>query len=100
MARHKMVNGEKIPLTQDEEDARDAEEAKWESEKAKRAFSALREERGMKLIETDFVVTRAVEAGTDVPDDWKTYREQLRQLPNGLTDETVLQDISWPTKPS
>ena len=95
MARHKMVNGEKIPLTQDEEDARDAEEAKWESEKAKRAFEALREERDMKLIETDFYALSDV----TITDAMKKYRSDLRDLPAQYDNSSVLGDITWPSKP-
>ena len=54
MARHHMINGEKVMFTQAEEDARDAEEAAWESEKPARAFSGLRSRRDELLHDTDF----------------------------------------------
>jgi hypothetical protein len=75
------------------------DKASEDSAAIQHAFDMLREERNFKLVESDWVVTKALEAGTSVPDDWKTYREQLRQLPNKLTDEAVL-NFSWPTKPS
>jgi|TARA_B100000900_G_scaffold381398_1_gene367803 hypothetical protein len=67
---------------------------------------ALRTQRDQYLKETDWVVTKAMETGTSVPTNWKTYRQALRDLPassspkllaNGNLDKS---SISWPTKPS
>ena len=95
MPRFKMVNGERIQLTQDEENQRDAEEAAWESGKPVRAFASLRIQRNQLLTETDFY------AGSDVTmsDDMKAYRKALRDLPATLNNTTVLQTITWPEKP-
>ena len=49
MARHHMVNNEKVMFTAEEETARDAEEKAWEDEKPVRAFAGLRSERNRKL---------------------------------------------------
>ena len=68
--------------------------------------AALRTQRDQYLKETDWVVTKAMENGTSVPTNWKTYRQALRDLPasstpkldaNGNLDHS---SISWPTKPS
>ena len=45
MARHHMVNNEKVMFTAEEETARDAEEKAWEDENPVRAFAGLRSER-------------------------------------------------------
>ena len=40
-------------------------------------------------------------ANSDVSmsDDWKTYRQQLRDLTNGLTTVEQVEAVTWPTKP-
>ena len=56
----------------------------------------LREERNKKLAATDWVVTKAFETGGTVSDDWKTYRQALRDVPTQSDPD----NITWPTKPS
>ena len=40
-------------------------------------------------------------ANSDVTmsNDWKTYRQQLRDLTNGLTTVEQVEAVTWPTKP-
>tara|TARA_A100001035_G_scaffold267099_1_gene250736 strand:- start:988 stop:1410 length:423 start_codon:yes stop_codon:yes gene_type:complete len=57
----------------------------------------VRIERNHLLTDTDWVVARASETGTDVPDDWKTYRQALRDITKTATSPD---DVVWPTKPS
>jgi hypothetical protein len=33
-------------------------------------------------------------------DNWKTYRQTLRDLPNAQKAKTTYVSITWPTKPS
>ena len=40
----------------------------------------LRNIRNDLLTQSDWVVTNALEAGTAVPDEWKTYRQELRDI--------------------
>ena len=98
MARHHMVNGEKVMFTAEEETARDAEEKAWEDEKPVRAFAGLRSERDRKLKETDFYSLSDV----TMSEDMKVYRQALRDLPATLNNSTILSfdmDDDWPTKP-
>ena len=44
-------------------------------------FQQLRYQRDKKLAETDWVVTKANETGVAESDEWKTYRQALRDLP-------------------
>ena len=60
-------------------------------------FQQLRYERDKKLAETDWVVTKANETGVAESDEWKTYRQALRDLPSNTTDPF---NPTWPTKPS
>ena len=53
MARHKMVDGVQIPLTAEEESARDAEEAEWAAGSFDRSIANLRNDRNNRLKATD-----------------------------------------------
>ena len=99
MPRHHMIDGVQVPFSAEEETARDAEEAAWAAGANDRAFAALREERNRKLAETDWVVTMHKELGTNIPTAWKTYRQELRDLPT-TADMTKWPEITWPTEPS
>ena len=69
-------------------------------------FRLLREERNLRLTQTDW--TRMDDNGlsTSKKTEWKTYRQSLRDLPSSATpkldsfgdlDST---SVTWPTKPS
>ena len=100
MANHRIIanstGGEKVQLTQAEEDERSAKSAAWEAAKPARAFADLREERNQKLAETDWQANSDVDMGANVA----TYRQQLRDLPAQYDNETILGAIVWPTEPS
>ncbi len=57
----------------------------------------LRFERNYLLTETDWVVAKSIETGTPIPDEWKTYRQALRDITKTATS---MDDVVWPTKPS
>ena len=50
------------------------------------------------LTQCDWVVVNAQELGTTVSDEWKTYRQALRDITK--TSVTSMDDVVWPTKPS
>ena len=58
-----------------------------------------RHTRDQLLAESDWVVTKALEAGDTVPSAWATYRTALRDLPDH-SDWPNLEASDWPTKPS
>ena len=66
----------------------------------------LREERNQLLSETDWVAARSIETGVAISNDWKTYRQALRDLPSSSSpslDEYYnlnFSSVTWPTKPS
>ena len=70
------------------------------------AMRLLREERNILLSETDWVVTRSTETGVAIPNDWKVYRQALRDLPASSSPQLDsyydldLTSVTWPTKPS
>ena len=96
MPRFKMVDGERIQFTAEEETARDNEEAAWAAGEDDRALASMREERNRLLAETDWyaVSDRTLSA------DMTTYRKDLRDLPAGKTTKAHVDAITWPTKPA
>ena len=57
----------------------------------------LREERNKKLAATDWIVTKAFETGSSVPESWKTYRQALRDIT--ISTQSIF-SVTWPTEPS
>jgi len=97
MARHHSTPEGNIPFTDAEETARDAEEkAELEARPAK-MFKIVRRDRDIKLQKTDWMI---LADSPDISDEWKTYRQALRDFPSTLNDTTVLKTITWPTEPS
>ena len=95
MARHKMVNGVRIDFTPEEEAARDAEEAAWESGQFDRDIVRLRETRNSRLSSTDWYALQDV----TMSDAMASYRQDLRDLPAGLTTVEEVKAVTWPTNP-
>jgi len=95
MARHKMVNGVRIEFTPEEETARDAEEASWAAGAFDRAIAGLRSDRTHKLSATDWYALQDV----TMSDAMTAYRQDLRDLPAGLTTEAEVKAVSWPVQP-
>ena len=95
MPRYKMVNGERIQFTAAEETARDAEEAAWADGALARAQADLRAKRNRLLAETDFYALSDVTMSSDM----ETYRQNLRDLPDGKDTVEKCTDATFPTKP-
>ena len=95
MARTKVVNGVRMNLTPEEETARDAEEAVWAAGAFDRAIAGLRSDRTQRLSSTDWYALQDVL----LSDAMETYRQDLRDLPAGLSTEAEVQAVSWPVKP-
>ena len=95
MARTKVVNGVRMNLTPEEETARDAEEAVWAAGAFDRAIAGLRNDRTRKLSDTDWYALQDV----TMSDAMTAYRQDLRDLPAGLTTVEEVKAVSWPVKP-
>lgn len=63
---------------------------------AAESLDNLRYYRDLKLAETDWVVTKYKEINEEVPAEWRTYRQALRDI---TTNYTSIYDVVWPTKP-
>ena len=95
MARHKMVNGVRVDFTPEEEVARDAEEAVWAAGAFDRAVAGLREDRNRNLSSTYWHALQDV----TMSDAMTAYRQDLRDLPAGLTTVEEVKAVSWPVRP-
>jgi delta 1-pyrroline-5-carboxylate dehydrogenase len=82
----------KVYFTEEEELARDAEEAEWAAEADNRLAAKERAKRNALLMETDHYAL----ADVTMSDAMKTYRQALRDVPQ-QTDFPGT--INWPTKP-
>ena len=95
MARYKMVDGVTIQLTPVEEEQRDQEEAAWAAGAFDRAIEKLRDLRTRRLRESDWYALQDV----TMSDAMTAYRQDLRDLPAGLSTEAEVKAVSWPVKP-
>ena len=95
MPRYKLINGERIQFTAEEEAQRDQEEADWEAGAFDRAMSNLRQERNRKLAETDFYALSDV----TMSEEMTTYRQNLRDITNGLSTVEDVNAVEFPIKP-
>ena len=66
----------------------------------------LREERDKRLTACDWVVAKHTEHGKMVPEDWKIYRQALRDLPSisyrpelDEFGDLKMDSVAWPTPP-
>ena len=95
MARYKNVDGVRIQFTPEEETAWDAEEAVWAAGAFDRAIARLRETRTQRLSSTDWYALQDV----TMSEAMTTYRQDLRDLPAGLSTEAEVKAVSWPVQP-
>jgi hypothetical protein len=59
------------------------------------ALTAVQFKRDNLLSASDWIVTKAMDVGTPVPEDWKVYRQALRDI----TLQPDIFNIIWPTAP-
>ena len=95
MPRYHNINGNIVQFTAEEEAARDAEEKAWADGALARAQANLRSKRNILLAETDFYALSDV----TMSDDMKTYRQELRDLPEGKDTVEKCNNATFPTKP-
>ena len=95
MPRFHNINGTKVQFTAEEETARDTEETNWANAAPTRALKILREKRNKLLAETDYLAL----SDATLTSNMTTYRQALRDLPNGKDTVAKCENATWPTKP-
>ena len=95
MPRYHNINGNRVQFTDAEETARDNEETAWANAAPARALADMRAKRNRLLAETDFYALSDV----TMSEDMTTYRQALRDLPDGLDTVEKVNNKAYPTKP-
>ena len=95
MPRFHNINGVRVQFTAEEETARDVEEQAWADGAFDRAIADLRDKRNRLLAATDFYALSDV----TMSEDMTTYRQELRDLTDGLTTVEEVNNVTYPTKP-
>ena len=96
MTRYKQINGEKIAFTKEEEAARDAEEKAYLADAPNRRMIELRKQRNELLEKSDFMGM----SDYTMTNEWKTYRQALRDITKQTPEDDMLSNIKWPTEPT
>lgn len=95
MPRYHNINGNKVQFTAEEETARDNEETAWSNAAPARALANLRQRRNSLLSATDFYALSDVTMSAEMT----TYRQALRDLPDGKDTVAKCENATYPTKP-
>jgi len=95
MPRHHNINGVQVPFTAEEEAQRDAEEQAWNDGAFDRAMADLRQRRDSLLKDTDYLAL----SDNTLSADMTTYRQDLRDITDGLSTVEDVNAVTWPTKP-
>ena len=96
MPKYKQVNNELIEITGAELAELEAREQAWIDGALDRALDGLRDKRNNLLAKTDWMANSDV----TMSDAMRTYRQQLRDITNGLTTVEEVDAVVFPTKPS
>ena len=91
----KIVNGEILDLTAEELTEYNNRNTAWDNDSFNRAIEDLRIKRNRLLAETDHLAL----SDQTLSDDMKTYRQELRDITNGLTTKDEVEAVTFPTKP-
>jgi len=95
MAEHKLVDGIQIPLSAEEIAQRETEAATWAAGAFNRALASLRARRNALLSATDYLALSDNTLSTPM----LTYRQNLRDITNGLSTVDQINAVTWPIKP-
>jgi len=100
MPRYKLVNGERVQFTAEEEAARTAEETAWTNGAFDRAIADLRAKRNQDLKDSDWTQLSDTTLTADQKTAWRTFRTELRNITDGLTTVDDVNGVDYPDKPT
>jgi len=95
----KLVNGIEMDMTSQEITQREADIQQYKDNEFNLSIEELRKKRNRLLADCDWEVIMAKEKGTTLSASFKTYRQDLRDITEGLTTVEDVNAITWPTKP-
>jgi len=99
MAEHKLVDGVKIELTSQEIAQRQAEATAWANGAFDRAIAGLRQKRNSLIASSDWTVLSDSPLSAELKTAWLEYRQDLRDITEGLNTEAKVKAVVFPDKP-
>jgi len=99
MAQYKLVDGVEIELTPEEIAQRKAEEDAWKAGAFDRAIAQLRQRRNALLASCDWTVLSDSPLSETEKTAWLEYRQDLRNITEGVTTEAKVKAVLFPNKP-
>jgi len=99
MAEHKLVDGVKIELTSQEIAQRQAEATAWANGAFDRAIAGLRSKRNALIASCDWTVLSDSPLSETEKTAWLEYRQDLRDITEGLNTEAKVKAVVFPDKP-
>ena len=99
MTRYNQTFYGRVPLTEEEEAARDAEEQAWADGANDRLAAEHRDTRNRMLSDSDWTQVPDSPLADEVKASWATHRSALRSLPEH-ENWPNLEAADWPTTPS
>ena len=72
------------------------QDTRTEEQKYNQAANTIKEKRAKLLADSDWVVIKATDTGTPIPQDWQTYRQALRDI---TLQPEFPYNVVWPQKP-
>lgn len=95
----KIVNNEILDLTLEEEIELKNRQDTLAISDFDFAINDLRQRRNILLADSDWEVTMAKEKGTTLSSSFKNWRQDLRDITNGLTTVAQVEAVEFPKKP-
>ena len=92
---HKIKNGIRVDLTAEEITALENRDTQWNNGALDRALTELRRIRNNLLKETDWMANSDI----TMSEAMRTYRQDLRDITNGLTTVEQIEAVVFPIKP-
>jgi len=100
MARQKYIDGiGQVDYTPEEEAEADILEQENNNNIFQNKLQILREDRNKLLADSDWEVIMAKEKGTNLSSAFKTWRQDLRDITEGLTTVEEVEGVVFPEKP-
>ena len=92
----KQINDTLVEMSEEEINKRKADEKEWADNSFNRSISSLREKRNNLLSETDWWGA----SDNTMSAEQTQYRQDLRDITNGLTTVEEVNAVEFPTKPN
>jgi hypothetical protein len=99
MAEHKLVDGVAIELTSQEIAQRQAEATAWANGAFDRAIAGLRQKRNALIASSDWTVLSDSPLSAELKTAWLEYRQDLRDITEGLDTVAKVNAVVFPVKP-